>query len=462
MRGAAEKGTKARRHEGTQGSTAFQAVIENPGTTARSHGATQGSTAFQAVIEHPGTKARRHGATQGSTAFQAVIEHPGTQARSHGATQGISEPQAPARGAGCECALTPALSRSTGRGSRTTALQARPRGFTLIELLVVIAILVLLAGLIASGASRLFNQQKIRSTQQTMSNILLAIDNFSRENPLRLRYDRREGATFGAYPPYMLANRSFPVPTPIARVADLFDGDIDVRGDYTLTYRLGRDLGDTTPANSGATNWVALASTPQDSVNDDNRSLYAYLAAYSPASLELVSERARQPLSSAAEYVNLRGDGTTTTNPNRRDVLGFVDAWGVPLDYALYVKVDWGATRNLGNGVPTTGFRVIDRVPMLRSHGIEREKYDQWVNSNSQNPSQRVASLLDPAREILTGELPKPFARLATADLSANPQIGILDDSNSGQQRAAGWLKLVAGGYHAGGVFQEDSKYRPN
>src|SRR5262245_62811946 len=107
---------------------------------------------------------------------------------------------------------------------------ARPRvprrAFTLVELLVVIAILVLLAGLIASGASRLFQQQKIRTTQQVMSNMLLAIDNFSKENPLRLTYDSRDGATFGRIPPYMLANRTFPAPIqPAVNLSDLLDRD---------------------------------------------------------------------------------------------------------------------------------------------------------------------------------------------------------------------------------------------
>lgn len=344
-------------------------------------------------------------------------------------------------------------------------------GFTLVELLVVIAILVLLAGLIASGASRLHTQQKIRSTQQAMSNILLAIDNFSKENPLRLTYDRREDATFGPYPPYMLANALANSGNGNS-LSGLFDSvqtewNNNFSTNYTLTYRLGRDLGDTSGnlSPTGRTAWTDLAQTAADLIHDDNRALYAYLAAFSPSSLSLVPERNRARLSTRDEYLDRRGKlgQPNTQDAARTDVLGFVDAWGVPLDYALYVKVEWRTRRNPNTGAVEAGFQVVDRVPVIRSHGVDREKYDVWVASNPNNPSARSTKVLDPARQILTSDLPKPYARLASTDITAQPyQRGILDVSaGNGQVRAAGWLKLAAG---AGGVgaFQDDAKYRPN
>lgn len=352
---------------------------------------------------------------------------------------------------------------ATGRVSRT-------RGFTLVELLVVIAILVLLAGLIASGASRLFTQQKIRSTQQVMSNILLAIDNFSKEDPLRLIYNRRDDASFGAFPPYMLANGLNTAPNSLA--GSLFDNvdsewNNNKNSNYTLTYRLGRDLGGNA-ANLPSTNrtaWTDLAQTAADQIHDDNRALYAYLAAFSSSSLSLVPEKNRARLSTKDEYLDRRGKlgQANTQDAARTDVLGFVDAWGVPLDYAIYVKVEWTTRRdpNTGNVIPA--FKVVDRVPMLRSHGVDREKYDQWVASNPANPAQRSTKVLEPARQILTSDLPKPYARLTAGDQSATPyQRGLLDDSQgTGRLRAAGWLKLIAGS-GTNNAFQDDAKYRPN
>jgi prepilin-type N-terminal cleavage/methylation domain-containing protein len=395
-----------------------------------------------------------------------------------------SEPQAPVRGClwknGAISANTHALAfdawsvRRRGRGA--LSLQSKiqnPKSkiapaFTLVELLVVVAILVLLAGLIASGASRLFQQQKIRATQQAMSNMLLAIDNFSKENPLRLTYDSRDGATFGPYPPYMLANRTFPVPAQSGRnLADLFDRDYAPSGtpytpdDYTLTHRLGRDLGDRNPPINGPTEWVNLAVTPASVVDDDNRALYAYIATATPASLNLVPDRNRAALSSLPEYVNRRGTGTQPNDRDRTDVLGFVDAWGVPFDYFLYVKIEWGVTRNANTGLVTTDYRIIDRVPVIRSRGVDLEKYKQWVDSNPNNPNLRAASLLDPSRQVLSSELPRPYANVA--DIAANQQTGDLVRTNQAQSmRANGWLRLVAGSSIAGREYQDDAKYRPD
>lgn len=351
-----------------------------------------------------------------------------------------------------------------------TLAETKHRAFTLVELLVVIAILVLLAGLIASGASRLHTQQKIRSTQQAMSNILLAIDNFSKENPLRLTYDRREDSTFGPYPPYMLANALTNAGNSNT-LSGLFDADSSewnqqFPANYTLTYRLGRDLGgvSATLSPTGRTAWTDLAQTAADLIHDDNRALYAYLAAFSPSSMSLIPERYRARLSTRDEYLDRRGKLGQPTTPDaaRTDVLGFVDAWGVPFDYAIYAKVEWKTKRD-SSGAIISGFKVVDRIPVLRSHGIDREKYDLWVASNPNNPAARSTKVLDPARQILTSDLPKPYARLTGADTAAQPyQRGMLDASSaSGQARAAGWLKLVGG---PGGVnaYQDDAKYRPN
>lgn len=354
---------------------------------------------------------------------------------------------------------------------RETGRPAASRGFTLVELLVVVAILVLLAGLIASGASRLFEQQKIRTTQQAMSNMLLAIDNFAKENPLRLKYDSRDGATFGGYPPYMLANRTFPGPVDqLVNLSDLFDRDYASSGtryspnEYTLAHRLGRDLGDRNPPNTSPTEWVNLGIGPRAVVNDDNRALAAYMTAYARTSLSLVPERNRAPLLGTPEYVNPRGTGTgDSTNPgrvDRLDLYGFVDGWGVPLDYFLYVKIAFGTTRNAQTGLIETNFRVVDRVPVLRSRGIDRERYDRWLNSNGGNPPPPVSALLDPSRQILSSELPRPYANIA--DLNTAVQNGQLIRTNQSESmRSTGWLQLVAGA--SGTVdYQEDAKYRPD
>lgn len=324
------------------------------------------------------------------------------------------------------------------RADPALALGARGRtAFTLVELLVVIVVIGILIAAIGLIGSRVHRSQKIRVTETTMKTVKAAIDQFSTQNPLGAIYGRKEGPgadgvwnttddarpTFGPYPPYQLAfprkgvawvlEPSHPLVVPAGVPA-------------TLANRVARDLsGQAAPTLNL---WANLVTDPN---TDDIRALYTYLKLYAPSELGQVPGTAVKPLASVPEYVNPSGAGTTPGTTGLVDVLGIHDAWGVPLNYMLYVKVEVGL---LPSGA--TGWRVTDRTPVLRSRGVTQEEYVAELSG---------ANKADPEKWIFSD----PFPRPATA---IDESTGELTGTNT---RANGWVRLKAAGH------EQDYTYVP-
>jgi prepilin-type N-terminal cleavage/methylation domain-containing protein len=311
------------------------------------------------------------------------------------------------------------------------------RAFTIIELLVVIAVLGILITLIVTIASRAQYNQRVQNTRATMKNVELAIEQFATENPLRLLYDGRSDRTFGPYPPYQVAGDvTQELPPTVAYLLDQArppDRDRDGR----LWHRLARDLG--CPSDGVRNNyrdWVQMdEGSDFERANDDIRALAAYLAVFSPGAFAQIPPSALQPLVRdpvnlpVGEFVSTSGTARSgqTGDPNiltaRRQILGIHDAWGVPLDYFLYVRIEF----------TSSGYRVMDRVPVLRSLGIEREAYNLLRKPGADpRPS-------DPRKWIFSREMPAPYA-------------GFYEDSGQHNVNefpgttADGWVRAVATG----------------
>jgi prepilin-type N-terminal cleavage/methylation domain-containing protein len=302
--------------------------------------------------------------------------------------------------------------RCSGRGGR---------GFTLIELLIVIAVIGLLIAVLGLVGSRVLTLQKVRYTEAIMRNVTMAIDQFAAANPLRTLYDV-EGIwrtrTFGAYPPYQVK------PSGVSYALESRHAITGESPPASLAARLQTDFSGQA-SNGGNAAWVALRTN--DPANDDNRALYAYLRAYNPGVLSQVPADALKPLDARAaagdpnyaERVNPTGNGTTPDSPGAFDVLGFHDAWGVPLDYFLYVRLEYGMKPA---ELPVYGFFVTDRRPCLRSRGITREAFD--------------TGLADARRWIFSEPFPAPAS--AAVDGKTGNVGGGANSSRNGWARAVG------------------------
>ena len=321
--------------------------------------------------------------------------------------------------------------------------RVRRRAFTIVELLVAIAVIALLVTLIVSIATQALSTQKEANTRGIMRGVELAIDQFALENPLRNTYDAARSKTFGPYPPYVLAG----APTTPDTVASLLEPDRAAIGNNdVLRRRLTRDLGGN-PNN--ADNWVQTSQpgnlAAAQRLDDDNRSLMAYLAAFAPTTLSQVPSSPLKPLAPndqalpRGEYLNPRGAANVNDDPAHRQILGVHDAWGVPLDYFLALRVEWAPE--------TSGYRIVERVPMLRSLGIEREVYDARFDAKPLPGASKSW--------IFSREMAGPLA------IIAGPTTGLIDRTE--RSRANGWVRGVAIG-PTGAVYEgrETYGYRPD
>ena len=335
----------------------------------------------------------------------------------------------------------------------------------------VIAVIGLLVSLVSVVASKAIDNAKRRNTEVTMSNVLLAIDVFAAENPLRPVYDLGAAATFGPYPPYQLANRTGDAA--IARIVEPQDvyqdtyAGWDFNDDNLLSDRLLRDLGGRQLQDKK--NYVRFGSNVsgkqrnEGDGNDDIRGLYAYLSTFSPHSVDVISPAALRPLNpDAPDLINPRGSG-----PNRgkegstwKDVLGIHDAWGVPLDYLMYVKVEWGLKRQPSDGEYVAGWKVVERRPVLRSRGVDRETYDTWTDSVARDSGVVGSPWNNAGRWIFTAPLPQPWIDLADANRGELQQHSVDPRRPPEFRYRSGWLRLV--GVEAQGNYVADYRYLPS
>ncbi len=285
----------------------------------------------------------------------------------------------------------------------------------------VIAIIGLLITAIAVVGTRVMHSQRVKLTETIMKNTTMAIEQFTELNPLRGIYDRRGEATFGKFPPYQLEN-------------DGAFGEMEVPGivepvsrpnPYQLRQRVYRDLSG--GEQTGINNWVGTDYGDQGSGDEDIRALYTYLKVYVPDALASVPDTALKPLKDVPEFVNPTGAGTTAGTTGLMDVLGIHDAWGVPLDYMLYARIELRPDPDV---VDDTVYQAVDRIPALRSRGIEREVYDVL----------KAEDALGTRREewMFSAELPQPRADKNSAGLREN---GVFQYKHSEQ---SGWVRVKA------------------
>lgn len=325
--------------------------------------------------------------------------------------------------------------------------QSKRRAMTLIELMVVVAVVGLLLSLLTvAGTSAIYNA-RVRNTQQVMANVEFALDVFRTEDPLRLTYNRPQVATFGPLPPYQLRHYDEGPQSVAYSIEPEPEGWQIGGGGNRLSDRLFKqDLGDQQFAKRY---WVRFGSTHgakqanEKDGHDDNRALMTYLTLFTPHALNL-PDWALKPLNpdpAQRDYVNPAGTNIDPGKPDNDwiEILGVHDAWGVPLDYMHYVRIEWTVGRSIeDDGAFKPGYFVTDRRAALRSRGLEREEYDAWLEDA--DPDSRF---VQPGRWIWSSSLPRPWFPKDRIDSEGDlTSTGRLPVPSAG--RPAGWLRAVA------------------
>lgn len=319
-------------------------------------------------------------------------------------------------------------------------------GFTLIELMVVVATIGLLVTLLIGIAGRALYVQRVRNTEAVMSNIQLAIDQFRELNPLRLQYDARTRRSFGDLPPYQQFYNGAPPATPplpqnITQIGTLVDpgGPNNGQVSANLRARIGRDLCGVAGGAIPNADIVTLADNDGD--NNDIRALYAYLRVFVPDAVQLVPDRYRRPLSVDPEF--FKPGGPTAPDSERVEVFGFYDAWGVPLDYGMFARVEL-----VPDGTITGHWSITERRALLRSRGVDEDVYkaDRQLVRNGGQPIDRTD------KWIFNRAAPAPVAQLADA------RNGIMPNPSANLINSGGWVRVPAG--YAGGTRRDDYDYR--
>jgi hypothetical protein len=275
------------------------------------------------------------------------------------------------------------------------------------------------------AGAKLHHSHKVKATEAIIKNVRMAIEEFAQTNPLGSVYDRKDFKTFGPYPAYML-DGALNVNAVVENVREAVEKASPLPNDpNALANRLHRDLAGTLYGSTNVYSYVSSSlDQAADPENHDIRALYTYLKLYVPDALSSLPKDALKPLGATPEFVNPTGAGADPNDPNNPwvDVLGIHDAWGVPLNYFLYVKLEWTMSPT---GTPM--WVVTDRIPVVMSDGHEKEVHEAEPQGEQHELEQWILS--DP--------LPSPVATVNNLD-------GSLPSEGSSQY--AGWARAKAAG----------------
>jgi prepilin-type N-terminal cleavage/methylation domain-containing protein len=347
----------------------------------------------------------------------------------------------------------------------------RSPAFTLVELLVVIVVIAIVMTLLLLVGGHVLDNQKRSTTRNTMRLTEMAIDQFKTTDPLQDVYDNPKlrdasvspplavGRLFGPYPPYQLAGDGSQAGSGLTTVRGVLEPNESLgslQSNYTLNERLARDLGFSNDAQHiNIPNPDAHQKrTPDEKLayySYDNRALYCYLAAFTPGVLNQIPDSAKKPLRQppnaastsrdTMELVDRSGGLPDNPSPEAFDVLGIYDAWGVPLDYFLQVKLE----HKIGPDGINPQWVVTDRVPVLRSLGISKEEAVAEIGGTDE---------LDPQKWIFSQPFPQPAFNRNGID-AVTGQISSTNGSDGG------WVRVRAGAIFGDQITWDSYKYVP-
>lgn len=297
-----------------------------------------------------------------------------------------------------------------------SATGQRP-AFTMIELLVVMVVISLLITMITVVAGRVVRNQKVALTRTIQQNTIIAIEEFATIDPLKARYNASASGvrpTFGPYPAYTLFGDG--------TNADGVNGALEpvFRRPGSLDGRLTADLYGS--GGGGEGNVVELDEI-NDPANNDMRALYTYLKVKNPTGLARIPDRFLRPMTDTPNTDLVDPQGVGTQSNEAFSVLGIHDAWGVPMDYFLYVKLE-AVVDKRGNPF----WKVVDRKPVLRSLGISRDEYDTMRKT--------PRSELDDSKWIFSEPFPSPDAGGGANGFWSDGDLGPPNSANNGWARA--------------------------
>lgn len=285
----------------------------------------------------------------------------------------------------------------------------------MIELLVVMVVISLLITMITVVAGHVVRNQKVALTQTIQQNTIIAIEEFATIDPLKAMYNSGgSGAgnrpTFGPYPPYPL----------FGEADDSVNGVLEPAGRRELLEdRLRRDL----IGSSARGDEVDVDDRPAARADDDMRALYSYLKVKNPDGLARIPDAYLKSMTDdpgAKDLIDPEGAGSGS--PNAFSILGIHDAWGVPMDYFLYVKLEAAVDKR-----GTQFWKVVDRRPVLRSLGISRDEYEALRKGQ--------LTELDNSKWIFSEPFPSPNAG-GVGDFWIDGDLGTPNRTGNGWARA--------------------------
>jgi len=332
------------------------------------------------------------------------------------------------------------------------------RAFTIIELMVVIAVIGLVISAVIVVAGQAIENQRRVNTAQTLKQCQMAAEQFRSLDPLRSVYGRVGKETFGDLPPYQLArpeeNDALSLWQKVLRYkTSMTDAQAPELKLDELPKRLSRDIARSTPDDVNPS-FVDFDSAPSgmrsqiDDGFDDIRAFYAYLRLYVPDALALIPENAvksprpdlvRRDVRAA---VNPTGVGSPygASRSNWQDVLGIVDAWGVPIDYMMYVKVEWSPDADAGVGE----YVVRERRPVFRSRGASQDEVESAKRQFGFDNGNRFWT--PTVKWIFSEPLPQPYLRFQGEGPPPNRELmrrGLILPQGGQHYLSDGWARAV-------------------